>query len=104
VRELREPPEDDDVDGRGECGYEDRPRDTEERLLVADDDVPPDERLQELPVMPKLPHIEVRPAPRGLDDEGPPVGVEVCLDRPGLRRGRRLRKLELCLAHRGDAR
>ena len=55
-------PEDDDVDDRREDGHEDRPGDPEERLLVADDDVAPDERPEELAVVPELGHVEARPA------------------------------------------
>ncbi len=60
VGEVRELPEDDDVDERGEGGHEDRPRDAEERLLVADDDVAPDERPEELAEVPELGDVEVR--------------------------------------------
>ena len=68
--EVRELPEDDDVHGRREDRDEERPRDAEEGLLVADDDVPPDERPEQLAEVPQLADVEVRPARRRLDDEG----------------------------------
>ena len=65
VGEVCELPEDDDVDGRREDGHEERPGDPEERLLVADDDVAPDERPQKVAVVPELAHVELRPAVAG---------------------------------------
>ncbi len=57
-REVRELSEHDDVDGGGEDRHEDRPGDAEERLLVADDDVAPDERAEQLAEVPELGEIE----------------------------------------------
>jgi hypothetical protein len=68
VGEVRELPEDDDVHERGERGYEDRPRDPEERLLVAHDHVAPDERPEELAEVPELGDVEARPLGCGPDD------------------------------------
>ena len=72
-REVREPPEHDDVDDRREERHQNRPRDAEERLLVADDEVAPDERPEQLAVVPELGDVEVRPARRRPDD-GQPTG------------------------------
>ena len=58
--EVRELPEDDHVDERRERRHEDRPRDAEEGLLVADGDVAPDERPEELAVVPQLADVEAR--------------------------------------------
>ena len=58
-REVRELPEDDDVDDGREDRDEDRPCDPEERLLVAHDDVAPDERPEELAVVPELGDVEI---------------------------------------------
>ena len=71
-REVRELAEDDHVDQRRERRDEDRPRDTEERLLVADGDVAPDERPEELAVVPELADVEAREAgsPAGSPSRG----------------------------------
>ena len=61
-REVRELAEDDHVDERRERRDEDRPGDAEERLLVAHGDVAPDERPEELAVVPELADVEARDA------------------------------------------
>ena len=68
VREVRELPEDDDVHERGERGHEYRPRHAEERLLVADDDVAPDESCEKLAEVPELGDVEVRETRRRAND------------------------------------
>ena len=70
-REVRELPEDDHVDQGRERRNEDRPRDAEERLLVAHGDVAPDERPEELAVVPELGDVEARDPARGPDDGHP---------------------------------
>ena len=67
-REVREAAEDDDVDRGREDRDEDRPRNAEERLLVADHDVAPDQRREQLAEVPELRHVEVRPPGSGTDD------------------------------------
>ena len=56
-----------DVDERRERRDEDRPGDAEERLLVADGDVAPDERPEELAVVPELADVEPREPARRPD-------------------------------------
>ena len=76
-REVRELAEDDHVDERGERRHENRPGDSEERLLVADGDVAPDERPEELAVMPELADVEAREPARRPDHRHAACRIEV---------------------------
>ena len=74
-REVRELAEDDHVDERREHRHEDRPGDAEERLLVAHGDVAPDERPEELAVVPQLADVEAREPARRPDHRHATGGV-----------------------------
>ena len=66
---VTELPDHGDVDGRGEDRDEKCPREAEERLLVAHLHVAPDEREEQLTVVPQLAEVEVGPARCRPDDE-----------------------------------
>jgi hypothetical protein len=75
--EVRELPEDDYVDEGGERRDEERPGDAEERLLVADCDVSPDERPEKLAIVPELADVEPRDPARRPDDRHPARCLEI---------------------------
>ena len=66
--------EDEREDDHRQERLEDRPGDADRRLLVADLDVAPDERAEQLAVVPELADVEVRPAWAGLITVTRPAG------------------------------
>src|SRR5205823_5212149 len=87
---------------RGERRHENRPHDAEECLLVADFDVPPDDRSEHLAVVPELADVEVRPAWRRPDDERRSIAAGAALEGSRSRCGA-LEPFLLDLRHAPDA-
>ena len=93
--EVRELPEDECERNHRQERLQDRPRDADRRLLVANGDVAPGEPEQQLAVVPQLGDVEMRPARRGLDDRdacltlrlGRRVGADLRGDVPGRKLG-----------------
>ena len=71
--EVRELPEDEREHDHRQERLQDRPRDADERLLVANLYVAPHEAAEQLAVVPQLAQVEARPA-RGRPDDGHSVG------------------------------
>ncbi len=68
--------EKDGEDHHREERLDDRPGRAEHRLLVADLDVTPDEKVQELAVLPQVAELEGNPAARGLDPHRRRISVQ----------------------------
>ncbi len=101
-REVGEPAEDEREDDHREEGLEDRPGHPDGRLLVAHRDVAPDERSQQLAVVPQLPDVEVRPARRGANRRHS-VDARRRLKRLGGGSLRAVAHLQLGVSHAADA-
>src|SRR4029079_10848147 len=80
--EVREAAEDEGEDDHRQEWLEDRSRYADRRLLVADCDIPPDERPEKLAEVPQLAHVQMRP-PRSRANRGHPIDALWRLGRLG---------------------